>query len=49
MINGPVVHNKLRADNGRIATMLKENKTDDEIITALYLAALARNHHRRKN
>jgi hypothetical protein len=42
MINGPVVHNKLRADNGRIATMLKENKTDDEIITALYLAALAR-------
>lgn len=43
MINGPVVHNKLRADNGRIATMLKENKPEDEIITALYLAALARN------
>ena len=42
MINGPVVHNKLRADNGRIATMLKDNKPDDEIITALYLAALAR-------
>lgn len=42
MINGPVVHNKLRADNGRIATMLKENKPEDEIITALYLAALAR-------
>jgi hypothetical protein len=42
MINGPVVHNKLRADNGRIATMMKENKTDDEIITAMYLAALAR-------
>ncbi len=43
MINGPVVHNKLRADNGRIATMIKENKSDDEIITAMYLAALARN------
>lgn len=43
MINGPVVHNKLRADNGRIATMIKDNKTDDEIITAMYLAALARN------
>ena len=43
MINGPVVHNKLRADNGRIATMLKENKPEEEIITALYLAALARN------
>lgn len=42
MINGPVVHNKLRADNGRIATMLKENKSEDEIITSLYLAALAR-------
>ena len=42
MINGPVVHNKLRADNGRIAIMLKENKSDDEIITSLYLAALAR-------
>jgi hypothetical protein len=42
MINGPVVHNKLRADNGRIATMLKENKPEEEIITALYLAALAR-------
>ena len=42
MINGPVVHNKLRADNGRIATMIKEMKTDDEIIASLYLAALAR-------
>ncbi|WP_373649494.1 MULTISPECIES: DUF1549 and DUF1553 domain-containing protein [unclassified Schlesneria] len=42
MINGPVVHNKLRADNGRIATMLKENKSEEEIITSLYLAALAR-------
>lgn len=42
MINGPVVHNKLRADNGRIATMLKENKPEDEIITSLYLAAFAR-------
>ncbi len=42
MINGPVVHNKLRADNGRIAVMLKENKPEDEIITSLYLSALAR-------
>ena len=42
MINGPVVHNKLRADNGRIATMIKEMKPDDEIIASLYLAALAR-------
>jgi hypothetical protein len=42
MINGPVVHNKLRDNNGRIAKMLAENKSDDEIITAMYLAAVAR-------
>ena len=42
MINGPVVHNKLRADNGRIATMIKDMKPDEEIIASLYLAALAR-------
>ena len=42
MINGPVVHNKLRADNGRIASMLKENKPEEEIITTLYLSALSR-------
>ncbi len=42
MINGPVVHNKLRDNNGRIAKLLAENKTDDEIITTLYLAAVAR-------
>jgi hypothetical protein len=42
MINGPVVHNKLRDNNGRIAKMLAENKSDDEIITALYFAAVAR-------
>ena len=43
MINGPTVHNKLRADNGRIHQMVKASKSDDEIITTLYLAALARN------
>ena len=43
MINGPTVHNKLRADNGRIHQMAKASKSDDEIITTLYLAALARN------
>jgi hypothetical protein len=42
MINGPVVHNKLRDDKGRIAKMLAEQKTDDEIIAALYFAAVAR-------
>ena len=43
MINGPTVHNKLRADNGRIHQMVKAGKKDDQIITTLYLAALARN------
>lgn len=42
MINGPVVHNKLRDDKGRIAKLIAEGKSDDEIITTLYLAALAR-------
>jgi hypothetical protein len=42
MINGPVVHNKLRDQNGRIHKMIAGNKTDDEIIGELYLAALAR-------
>jgi len=43
MINGPVVHNKLRADNGRIAKMIGAKKSDEVIITSLYIAALARN------
>jgi len=43
MINGPTVHNKLRAEAGRIHQMIKAEKKDDEIISTLYLAALARN------
>jgi hypothetical protein len=42
MINGPVVHNKLRDSNGRIAKMMAEKQTDDEIITTLYLSAVSR-------
>ena len=42
MINGPVVHNKLRDKNGRIAKLIKAGKSDDEIIGTLYLAALSR-------
>ena len=42
MINGPVVHDKLRADNGRIAQSIKEGLADEQIITTLYLAALCR-------
>jgi hypothetical protein len=42
MINGPTVHNKLRDDAGRINQLMTAGKSDDEIITALYLAAVAR-------
>jgi len=42
MINGPTVHNKLRADNGRIHQMITGGKSDEEIIRALYLSALCR-------
>lgn len=42
MINGPVVHNKLRDANGRIAKMVAANKPDEEIISDLYVAALCR-------
>jgi hypothetical protein len=42
MINGPVVHNKLRDDSGRIPQMIKAGKKDDEIIASLYLTALSR-------
>ncbi|MFQ5733431.1 MAG: DUF1553 domain-containing protein [Planctomycetaceae bacterium] len=42
MINGPVVHNKLRDANSRIAKMMAAKKTDTEIITTMYLAGLSR-------
>ena len=42
MINGPTVHNKLRDDNGRINQMMTAEKSDEEIITALYMSAVAR-------
>jgi hypothetical protein len=42
MINGPVVHNKLRDKRSRIARLIKAGKSDDDIISSLYLAALSR-------
>jgi hypothetical protein len=42
MINGPVVHNKLRDAGGRIAKLLESKKSDDEVVNELYLAALSR-------
>ncbi len=42
MINGPVVHNKLRDGNSRIAQMIQAKTGDQEIIETLYLTAVSR-------
>ena len=42
MINGPTVHNKLRADDGRIKALVDAGTSDDSIIRELYQSALSR-------
>jgi hypothetical protein len=42
MINGPLVHGKVRDENNRFRQLLKTGKTNEEIVTELYLAAFAR-------
>jgi hypothetical protein len=42
MINGPVVHNKLRDAEGRVAKLFASGKPDDDILDELYLSALSR-------
>jgi len=42
MINGPLVHTKVRDDKNRLRTMAAATKTDSDIVTELYLAALSR-------
>lgn len=42
LINGPTVHNKLRADAGNIHRWIKEGKSDNEIVSMLYSLALSR-------
>jgi hypothetical protein len=42
MINGPLVHGKVRDENNRFRQLLKTGKTNQEIVTELYLAAFAR-------
>lgn len=42
-LNGDVLANKIADGNGRIAQLLKENKSEDEIVSQLYLATLCRN------
>jgi hypothetical protein len=42
MINGPLVHAKLRDANNRLRKLVAAKKTDEEIVEELYLAALSR-------
>jgi len=42
LYNGPLVHEKLRHAENRFRQLIKAEKTDDEIIDQLYLAALCR-------
>jgi hypothetical protein len=42
MINGPTVHDKLRADTGRIKALIDSGASDDSIIRELYQVALSR-------
>jgi hypothetical protein len=42
MINGPLIHGKLRDENNRFRQLAAAGKTDPEIIGDLYIAALCR-------
>lgn len=42
LINGNVIHSKLRDPNNRIGKLMAANKKDDQIIAELYLATLSR-------
>lgn len=42
MINGPLVHAKVRDDKNRLRVLAAAGKTDEEIVSELYLAALCR-------
>jgi hypothetical protein len=42
MINGPLVHSKVRDDKNRLRTLVASGKSDAEIVDELYLAGLCR-------
>lgn len=42
MINGPLVHSKVRDDKNRLRSLVSGGKTNEEIVGELYLAALCR-------
>jgi hypothetical protein len=42
MINGPLVHSKVRDEKNRLRSLVTAGKKDNEIIEQLYLAGLCR-------
>ncbi len=42
LINGPTVHNKLRSDAGQLHKWIAGGRTDQEIVSMLYMSALSR-------
>ena len=43
LMNSPELQTKIANDKGRLAAMLKENKSDEQILTEFYLRAFGRN------
>ena len=43
LMNSPELQNKIASDKARLASMLKEKKPDDQILTDFYLRAFGRN------
>jgi hypothetical protein len=43
LMNSPELQNKIADQKGRLATLLKDKKSDEEILTSFYLSAYGRN------
>ena len=42
MVRGDTVHSKIRQDNNRLGVLIKAEQSDEQIVTNLYLSAIAR-------
>jgi len=45
LVNSTTIHQKLVSETGRLATLLKDNKVEAEVLEELYLATLSRRPH----
>jgi hypothetical protein len=43
LMNSPELQAKIASDKGRLAAMLKDNKSDEEVLTDFYLRSFGRN------